>query len=206
MSKILIHAEDFLYVARFSSVDQTRYYLAGVRVEPHDGYCLLVATDGHRCGILRVMPDDATGEYTKTDPSEFVTVPNDKDFLTSCRGKNRMIRIDTEAETITLFTAGDIGARVGAIFPMRDMGTYPDWRKIMPSGAPSGEFADRAYNAKYIKDFANGGGVNAVCVAPNGGNPAIVTTSDDRFVGVLMPIRHNSTAPESQLYSVIGDV
>lgn len=202
MTVIKIPAKDFLYIARFASTEQTRHYLNGVLVESHGDHALLVATDGHRLGILRLSPDDTTGEFpTDMEP---VTIPNDKELLAAAKGKDRMIRVDTEKQTITIYQSGEIGARVAITFDMCDMGQFPDWRRVVPSGELSGDTVGYAYSAAYVHSFRPDGKTKAVQVTPNGNMPALVTTNDERFVGVIMPIRHDKYVAMDRLQEVIA--
>lgn len=200
MTVIKIPAAEFLYVARFSSSEETRYYLNGVLVESHGDHALLVATDGHRLGILRLSPDDTTGEFPEMKP---FTIPTTKGILTAARGKDRVLQFNDESNDILVFTHNE-EKESRAIFSMPDMGTFPDWRRVVPSGELSGKTHGIAYNAAYIHSFRPADKSNAVQVSPNGEDPALVTTVDERFIGVIMPIRHDKYIAMDRLQSVIS--
>jgi len=194
-----IPAEDFLYMSRFTSTDPTRSYLAGVRVECYDGYCLLIATDGSRAGVMRLVSDKSTGEFVQQEP---VTIPNDKNLLAVAKGKDRMLHYDHDTNNVLVYTDGDAKSN-RTTFPLPDMGTYPDWRRVMPVGEPNGETTGYAYNVKFLKDFANGKSAR-IQIQPNGSGPATVVTTDDRFVGILMPIRYSVFNVDEHLKRIVG--
>ena len=154
-----------------ASTEQVRYYLNGVYVDPKG---FLVSTDGHRmfCGRIDLAGVPAFDGWI---------IPRDviKRALTSYKD-----------ETITI--APD---RVGDIACQPIDGTFPDWRRVVPTEL-SGENAQ--FNPAYIADLGKigillrGKRKNSLDahIHHNGEAPAAVTFPEiDGAFAVLMPIR-----------------
>lgn len=170
-----------------ASTEQIRYYLNGVYVDPK-GY--LVSTDGHRlfCGKLD-LPGDSNCE-----PDSFGgwIIPRDT-LKRALQGyKAAMIEISP--------------TRVGDIACQPIDGTFPDWRRVIPS-AWTASGAAAQFNPDYVADMGKIGvllsgkrksdsGLTAH-IHHNGEGPAGVTFPDvpDAYA-VLMPIRTFHTDSE----------
>jgi DNA polymerase-3 subunit beta len=160
-----------------ASTEQARYYLNGVYVDPKG---FLVSTDGHRlfCGAIDVSD-----------------VPAFDGWILPYAAIKR---------ALTGFKADLIGispAHVGDIACQSVDGTFPEWRRVVPTEL-SGETAQ--FNPAYVSDmgkigeilFGRGKPVLPAHIHHNGEGPAGVTfpTCDDAFA-VLMPIRSGHTDP-----------
>lgn len=140
---VSIPLEDLRAVLPFMGSEDVRYYLNGVLVEPYNGGCLLVATNGH---IMAVIESKAA----RCDRSRILALSN-AEFLSAVRGRTQPIRVDEDgdelpnedenfdgsldianAEARAVITAENGVERfVMAGSPFID-GKYPDWRKVVP--------------------------------------------------------------------------
>ena len=168
-----------------ASTEKVRYYLNGVYVDP-TGY--VVSTDGHRlfCGKIDV-----------SDLPEFKgwIIPSDviKRALTGY--KNKTIDISPNR-------CGDMSCQ-----PVD--GSFPDWRRVIPTGDLSGEVAQ--FNPAYVADMGKIGkllGGKSSLEAHlhhNGQSPAGVTFPlYPSAFAVLMPIRSSHTAPDTAWQDAIA--
>ena len=77
-----IRADDYVFMTRFTETEgATRYYLAGVFI---DRVGRLVATDGHRLGMLCLSKE--RGEVTKEAPENLI-LPVKKELIRACKDK-----------------------------------------------------------------------------------------------------------------------
>lgn len=156
-----------------ASTEQVRYYLNGVYVDP-TGF--LVSTDGHRLFCAQIDLGDQS-------PFDGWIIPRDaiKQALNGYKG-------DTIEITQT---------RVGVVSCRPIDGSFPDWRRVLPSDTPNNVPAQ--FNPAYVADFGKIGdllsGKRKGEVLPcqihhNGDQPTPITfTADPSCFGVLMPIR-----------------
>ena len=158
-----------------ASTEQMRYYLCGVYVDPKG---FLVSTDGHRAFVGKI---DLTG------------VPAFDGWII-CRDVLKRALTGYKAETITI--APD---RVGNSLCQPIDGTYPDWRRIVPSDLTG---VTAQFNPAYIADLGKMGdllrgkrkGSLAAHIHHNGEGPAAITFPEvDDCFAVLMPIRAHHT-------------
>lgn len=158
-----------------ASTEQVRYYLNGVYVDPKG---FLVSTDGHRAFV---------GKIDLTDVPAF-------DGWIICRDVLKRALTGYKADTITI--APD---RVGNSLCQPIDGTYPDWRRVVPSDLTG---VTAQFNPAYIADLGKMGdllrgkrkGSLDAHIHHNGEGPAAITFPEiaDAFA-VLMPIRaHHS--------------
>jgi len=158
-----------------ASTEQVKYYLCGVYVDPKG---FLVSTDGHRlfCGKIDL-----------TDVPAF-----DGWLMPATAIKRALTGYKPDAITIAPDRVGDIACQ-----PID--GTFPDWRRVVPSEL-SGETAQ--FNPAYVADMGKIGVMlrgkrkNSLDahIHHNGEAPAGITFPEieDAFA-VLMPIRaHHS--------------
>ncbi|KTR06917.1 hypothetical protein NS365_05655 [Aureimonas ureilytica] len=110
-------------VAYAQSQEETRYYLCGVHVHVADGDLAFVATDGHRLGRSTIpVPNGAETLPPIILPSETVA-----ELL-------KILDVEAEAtvevnDRMARFTAGPV-----TIVSKLVDGTYPDYRRVIPSG------------------------------------------------------------------------
>jgi DNA polymerase III sliding clamp (beta) subunit (PCNA family) len=208
--RAIVPAADYLYLCRFTSTEQTRHYLNGVNVETGTtAGALMVATDGHRLGALRLGNDQ--GYFNAEEPNAGFILSANKDLQRACKGKKGenvvLICRDDKVDVVNLgrnVKAG--GAELvgynGAVecsFPASACyidGTFPDWRRVFPQASSGtrelqqgGKTSHCGYNADYLADFAAAEN-NGVSFDGNGSSAAIIVNSDPRFVGLLMPFRN----------------
>lgn len=156
-----------------ASTEQTRYYLCGVHLST-SGH--MVTTDGHRMFVARL----------NDKPTADVIIPlGDAQAALKLAGA-RCQEIDVTAEKIgqIAYTAVD--------------GTFPDWRRVVPTGEETHTEPDDApahvhFNHAYIGDLAKMGkalGDASMLHPTSASNPCLVTFGDraDCFA-VLMPVR-----------------
>ena len=174
-----------------ASIEQTRYYLHGVCIQHTPTGPVFVATDGHRLIAAR---HDWQGDA----PAPFAPVIVPLELL-------KRIKISRKASDVATITlTGEGGDRKvaidyagGTVAANAIDGTFPDWRRVIPQGAPSGVACQ--FQAQYLDAFrdamailAGGKGDAQPNIAHNGMDPAIVDLGDAGAVqafGVLMPYR-----------------
>lgn len=194
----MLLATDLLKAALVcASSEEARYYLRGVHLAT-SGH--MVTTDGHRMFVARL----------NERPSIDVIVPYDAVAaaikLAGARVKD--IEIDLAAN------------RIGQIQFTPVDGTFPDWRRVVPTGeeTPSTkpELNDGPehvhFNHAYIGDFAKMAAIlcgkatqaQSVLHVTTASGPALVTFGEraDCF-GVIMPIRRKPDAQAVQIRNVV---
>lgn len=176
------------------SSEETRFYLKGVFAEYKNGALILVATDGHR--LIAVHPN--SNGPAPNRPEFGIIIPSDVLARIKLGRRDTMGDLVCEAGQWALHYDG---LKIG-FTPIE--GTFPDWRRIVPSET-SGEAAQ--FNAAYLNDFAKAskmlGGDTRPVLAHNGDGPGLVSFhSDIDAFGVLMPFRASivPTKPPAWLY------
>lgn len=140
-----VDAKLFEIASRFVSTEEYRYYLQGVFIEPCEaGGVALVATDGHRMFVAYDETGVSAGAYI---------VQASKDVLRACK-KSASLWTGHEGggQPTEMATVGDDegSATISGTVSFLD-GTFPDWRRVIPTEKGSG-FAP--VNARYLADFA----------------------------------------------------
>jgi DNA polymerase III sliding clamp (beta) subunit (PCNA family) len=170
----MLIATDLLKAALLcASQEETRYYLRGVHLST-SGH--LVTTDGHRMFVARL----------NERPAADVIVPYaDVQAALKLAGA-RAKDIEVSAD------------RIGQIAYQPVDGTFPDWRRVCPTGEethtnPEDQPGNVHFNHAYIGDLAKMGkllGGTSMLHVTSASNPALVTFGEraDCF-GVLMPVR-----------------
>lgn len=206
---IRVNANLFRIAMTCASTEETRYYLNGVHVEPHAVKgVVLVAVDGHRMVIIH----DEEGECTAS-----AILRLSKDALKACkpakRDHKREVVFDVDrtgrADVVLYHSREHMGdgeyERVALTEKAAIDGTFPDWRRVLPSGDPCGQPEATAFNGKYLGDFGKMGadlrdafdvdvdvipGAGAMCVSSHdAGSPAIVRWwGVEQAFGILMPM------------------
>ena len=174
-------------VALFSSKKDARYYLQGVYVETGPKGAILVATNGHAMGILHVADDCEVS--AGIIPAELIA-----NAIKISKGEKLSLTIDTEA--------GEGSRPMYSIAGMGMLGIdgkYPEWRRVVPTGEPSGVAAQ--FESELVTRFGKAAlllGVKhkSLNIAHNGaGNAARVTIkARPEFLGVVMPYRVEASA------------
>lgn len=198
--RAILPASDYLYLSRFTSTDQTRHDLGGVSIENGP---VMVATDCLRLGALRLKAKEGfhTGasfilsaskelrracNLTKREQAWLICREDRVDIMAFARNVN------VDADTLQDYT-GAAACSFPASVCYID-GTFPDWRRVFPRVSAgsreflsSGNMAYSGYNADHLADFRSADNVT-VSFDGNGSSAAIITNSDPRFIGLLMPI------------------
>jgi hypothetical protein len=124
MSIVEIPACDLARVVPFRANEDVRFYLNGIRIEPYDGGCLLIATNGH---WLAVMESKAA----RADTARILNVS--KAFEKALREPmphDARVTVETETAHSVLIADGE-ERYVQPGVPFVE-GNYPEWRKVMP--------------------------------------------------------------------------
>jgi DNA polymerase-3 subunit beta len=157
-----------------ASSEESRYYLRGVHLST-SGH--LVTTDGHRMFVARLAER----------PAADIIIP-----YTDVQAALKLAGARAKEIDVT-------PARIGQLAFQPVDGTFPDWRRVCPTGeeTPSGKPEDQPgnvhFNHAYVGDLAKMGkllGGSSMLHVTSASNPALVTFGEraDCF-GVLMPVR-----------------
>lgn len=161
-----------------ASKEETRYYLNGVYVETGETENLYVATDGH---ILICVRDTIKGNQTPLAHPVII----DRQSIDAIKVKrNDPERDDFEA-------IGDVPKLVGSLHMLPTInGTFPDWRRILPSQPASNEPGHFNYDLlALIKKASKQLGGQGAHVLHNGENATLVDLGIDNAFAIVMPMR-----------------
>jgi DNA polymerase-3 subunit beta len=197
--KLAVPAEYIGVLKLFIAKNDVRYYLHGIALEIGQTESRLIATDGHRLGVFRLLSDQpaVATPFTIILPTELV------EHIKPNKGEVE-ITIGPEEQGSKLLTLTQNGV---AFRGLALDGTFPDWRRVIPREI-SGVAAQ--FNLNYIGDLGKATrilrGKNAlgVGIGHNGNSGALIDLADENFVGVLMPMRGD--APKSVPAWVFGDL
>lgn len=164
-----------------------RYYLCGIFVEYNATTTRLVVTDGHKLGVLNHHIEDNQGAGSLIIPREVIeNLPK--------AGKIDPLLIFTKEEKQGYWKITGMG--IQTIFAQIE-GTFPDYRRVCQfttDGTPAN------FNYEYLTQFLKvqhllgGGKCQTLNLYQNGNARALVTLAGvDNFVGVVMPMRADST-------------
>ena len=167
-----------------------RYYLNGVFVEFNQQTTRLVATCGHKMGLLNHPSEDNQGAGSLIIPREVIeNLPKTGKFDPELT----ITKFDGNATGWTIVIPG--GTQI--VFQQIE-GNFPDYRRVC-NFKTSGEAA--SFNYEYMVQFlkvqhALGGSKTCtVNLYQNGTSGALVTLAGvDNFAGVIMPIRSEATS------------
>jgi hypothetical protein len=174
----------FLKAATFASQDPTRYYLAGVYIEPSPkGGAVLVATDGHGMVIAHDPGATVTGSAIVSLPAALMSACKAK------RGNDPQVTIEGGFATVGDLTAPNVIVD----------GSFPDWRRVVPDIADNEPppASGACFDAFLINRMGNAlcGGDKTSPLSFTGkdtSSPHLVYGRDRLAFGVLMPIRMGS--------------
>lgn len=199
---VRVSARYIAALAPFICREETRYYLAGIKVEPDpSGGVLLIATDGHTMGLIRDADGASNGEWI-VKPTPGIIRAAAKNNPKTAAERAAFVHFSGNVGSVTnaLFSVTDdvtiIGKHHMAVdyAPVID-GTYPDWRKVLKL-APSGVVEAITFDSRKISQFtaaANALGRKIPCVrfvpGANGEPVAVFVDGAPEFVGMLMPMR-----------------
>ena len=179
-----------------ASSEESRYYLRGVHLST-SGH--MVTTDGHRMFVARL----------NDRPAVDVIIPLDdvKAALKLAGARAQEVEVDLAAN------------KIGQISFQPVDGTFPDWRRVVPTGLempnakdPSDNAAHVHFDHRYVGDFAKMAAIlcgkatitQSVLHPVSASHPALVTFGDraDCF-GVLMPVRRKPDATAVQTRNIV---
>lgn len=185
--KVTVPAEYIAVLKLFTATKDIRYYLNGINIEAAGTEARLIATDGHRLGIFRVLHESAFVAKPLTN----VIIPNE--LLVGIKPTKRDVVITIgpreEGSTSRSVTLSQNGT---SIVGKTIDGRYPDYRRVIPREV-SGEAAQ--FNANYIGDLGKAArilyGSKYTCptIGHNGDKGALIDLGKEDFVGVLNPMR-----------------
>jgi hypothetical protein len=120
--KISVNATLFAAVWNARSFEETRYYLNGIHFEPG----CMVATDGHILTATQIEYDGPP-----------VILPASKKAYAAAKGKKADL-VQWDGAILSVVDANGATLHMEPCAPID--GTFPDWRRILPSGdlAPTG--------------------------------------------------------------------
>jgi len=194
----------FEIASRFTSKEEHRYYLRGVYIEPCEaGGVALVSTDGHRLFVAY----DEKGEADKAR-----IVHAEKPMLAQCKKAERLVfaggdseGTDKNGNTVYRAETQTDGVFSGAGVVGFVDGTFPDWRRVVPSCKPHESNQVDVFNGQYIADM----GKAAIDLAKREGvrqgfcrivtdalenSPALVEFEHGPAFAVLMPARQTGSS------------
>lgn len=188
MRQIKFKKSEFLYLARFASNEPTRPQLGGVWFDESGE---MVATDGHRLGVLgaafsETIPEGETGAAVN------FLIRTDKRTIAALKQtpfEDLALEIEPAAESGRI-TAPD-GSSVSVFV---DWGQYPAYKKVIPTGTVQNGPAKFKINVDYLRDFifdkkTKGVGIEFTDADPHA--PVRINVDGlQNFKGVLMPMRY----------------
>lgn len=165
------------------SKEATRYYLNGVFVTPHLDGILLVATDGHRMGVIYDEGGQTNGDWICPVPPA---------LRSGCKNKladhihfvGRSGYVTSEGFNASGGDVTEIDEEHIAVAPAPPIdGTYPDLRRIIPQEVPKQRLS---FNRRYLSEFD---GPQVELRPQDERSPSVVLLSDmPEFLGLLMPV------------------
>ena len=205
--RIIVSARSIARVLPFASKEEGRYYLNGVSIEPHPAEgAILVATDGHRMGVLH--------DPTAIVPAGLkVILARDTRVVTAVRlAKDTM---NLKPWVVIKTSDGGIGSAALVYAATADEATqeeefpaagdrqalidgkFPDWRRVVPKPDDLGAGGSPTFRSSHLRDFQAAASLKAdvpIRVFPNknAAGPSVIRLSgidNADFIGVLMPIR-----------------
>lgn len=154
-----------------------RRYLEGVYVEKRGDHITIVGADGY---VMFVCREKAF----PSDPDFAVIIPNAD--ASAGITKNKSVCVDVEPMHDDIWSIG------GHLFRPTE-GRFPDYRKVIPTGEPSGEIGhfDPEKLLKAFKAVSSHSGSSPV-LQMNGRGPGIYASSNQECMALVMPL-----APET---------
>ena len=187
--RVRFQARHAVTLAPFASKENNRYYLTGIYVEPFKDGVLLVATDGHRLGLVYDKTGESNGKWI---------CPIPKILRDACEADDSgEVHLIGPAGYVTDWPLDDdddptkIGEHhLAAAFAPAIEGNFPDFRRVLPREIPTEPVS---FSRRYLNDF----GAASLQIFPGDrdGPTYILRHRDPEFVGVLMPVKtdHDST-------------
>ncbi|QLI49422.1 DNA polymerase III beta subunit [Pseudomonas phage vB_PaeM_USP_18] len=205
-----VNPKYFAAIELFAAEKDVRYYLNGVRIEPHPQQgAILVATNGHRLAVIH-DPDGWCKE-----PIIVGDIP--RALVAACKVKGSFLKL-TEPKQLWISKGGAVLMGLGDTEPPTDPfnagalhinkiaivdGKFPDWRRVMPTERADSLVRFPAVNPKYLAEIHTaasilepnqkkwGGAVRLEAKDEQSVIVARILGIDllERFVLVIMPLR-----------------
>lgn len=206
-----VNPKYFAAIQIFASTKDIRYYLNGVRIEPHpEQGALIVATDGHRLAVMH-DPDGMckepiiVGEITKSLVSACrakgkLTKLNVPANLWICRGGAIVTADESKAEPSDLFADAVLHMSKIKLIEAK----YPDWRRVIPKKRDLKADHFPILNGDYVADVSEAArlllgdskrySTPHLSLESTGRDCSVIVRIvrqdlEDRFVAVIMPVR-----------------
>lgn len=187
---ITVNANLFRIVAMCQSTDPTRFYLAGVYLEPGPGGLGVVMTATN--GRVLTTAYDEQGDMDGASP---VIIGLPKPTLSACKATSRgesSLAIDVTSSSATITLNGTETARAGNVVVD---GTFPDWRRVIPT-VKSGALRTTHFRAPVMKVITDTAAAlsSPVTINSDGDEAALVCYSAaPHVVSVALPASSNRT-------------
>lgn len=189
-----------------ASTEETRYYLRGVCVDIQPRATIYVATDGHRLFARRIELNKDAPDNTLTGVYIVPTESCAKPFKRTKHSPSDAILHDAGDGRLRI----EYDAREHGFRPID--GTFPDWRRVLPSKVEPDPKQRIALNPSYMQTFDRIGAALAARPLNGGKRPVTYAQFHDggagpwgvTFVGlqdcfgVVMPIRVPAVEPWSR--------
>jgi hypothetical protein len=240
-SRAIVRAGYLLATEPFISKEETRYYLRGIHIEPHPRTgAILVATDGHTMSCIHNVDAIVSGESLIWKMAwKSMLSPSIKAFgqtrkfaapgghiyadMQKTLGKPDKLRLVFACSAAEVYNDRGIGDNIDPVAFYTHYGetpdtrividgTFPEWRRVVPSCEEVEKFQPGWYQSKYIAKLAAFGlacGLESDNDSVNGGQMTMLT-SDARAptlarfncmpeaFAVIMPMR-GGEAPDASL-------
>ena len=203
MSNILaiVPASDYLFMTRFASDEETRYYLRGVAIQPAPKTgAYLIATDGHAMGVMRLEGDQATATHAgfilsadKAIRAAVKCAKREQAWIVCREDRADIVRLGASMRpTMEDLATAPVSLSIPAATAYVD-GTFPNWRRVLPptiSGKREGQHDTgveycAAVRPDLLARFQRED--KPVSFDWNGTGAMMIDNGDERFIGVVMP-------------------
>ena len=199
--RAIVPAAEYLFMCRFASDEETRYYLKGVAIQPAPvPGAYLVATDGHAMGVMRLEGDQATATHAgfilSADKAIRAAVKSGKreQAWIICReDRADIVRLGASiTPTMDDLATAPVSLSIPAATAYVD-GTYPAWDRVMPKTITGKREGQHDTGAEYcaavrpdlLARFQRED--KPVSFDWNGRGAMMIDNGDERFIGVVMP-------------------
>ena len=173
-------------ILNFAATKDVRYYLCGIHVRQDHRGTILEATDGHALGMLRI--DDSP----KPVGSCIIRTEHVKTLLGSRKDGNQYIDFNVSA-------SGDVTASACGLVSTfkREDARFPDTQRVTPKESPEDGAAQ--FDVNILARF--GQCAIELEISKKGyfglrhrgaSNSGLVDIGLDTFIGVIMPMRHET--------------
>jgi len=204
--RLTVTADKLAKMAVFRHRKETRYYLCGVLVEPHDEGALMVATDGHMLAAWLDRDGACAAPTIVAWPRYLADLCRpDRSAGPLFGNRRRMVRVTgSTAEVFDVVERkGEAPAdeQVGTVANVVVDGTYPDWRRVtqpVPQSDGSAVFFNPALLARLAKITPKHKALQVSLSLPSA--PARITMPDEPdFYAIVMPMRGSEYVKPSWL-------